>query len=149
MLIMKEDVKGFLRKSILYYTIIASASLMFFIRLRKNGIGWEFRWCKRWLHDLESHQEIWGLVKCPDVFKIFSKIQHLLWKANCSYICLDDTLAQYKPGHTYNWNGWSIIHPKALIIPLPEWFVSLRKSVSVLSPLIFPWLAPQLFQLST
>jgi len=40
---MKEDVKGFLRKSILYYTIIASASLMFFIRLQKNGRGWKVR----------------------------------------------------------------------------------------------------------
>lgn len=39
MLIMKENGRGFLKKSILYYTIIASASLMLFIRLRKNERG--------------------------------------------------------------------------------------------------------------
>lgn len=37
MLIMKENVEGFLRKSILYYTIIASAGLMFFIRMEEAG----------------------------------------------------------------------------------------------------------------
>lgn len=127
---MKADVKGFLRKSILYYTIIASASLMLFIRLWKNGRGWEGRWCK-------GGCMTWKIIKNLRPSKM--SLKHFQKSSTYSGRQAGSTSVwvTLEPDSilgTENWNGCFVICPRALVLPLPEWFVSLRRSISALSP---------------